>query len=278
MAGGAGNDTYFIDSPGDVVIEAQNAGLDNVAAAVSYVLNGGAEVEVLSTTNHGGTANLSLVGNEFGQTIIGNAGANYLVGGGGSDRLQGLSGDDTYIVDADDIVLEAAGGGFDNVAAAVSYVLNAGAEVEVLSTTNHGGTADLSLVGNEFGQTIIGNAGNNVIDGRGGSDLLIGGAGADTFAFTTALGAGNVDTVSGFLSGTDKIALDDAIFGGVTSGNLANAFVVGTAAGDADDRIIYNQATGELFYDADGSGAGAAVLFASLQGAPVLAASDLVVI
>ena len=75
-------------------------------------------------------------------------------------------------------------------------------------------------------------------------------------------------------------ALDDAIFaqlGGPGALN-ASAFVTGTAATEADDRIVYNSATGQLFYDADGSGAGAAVLFATLTGAPLLAASDFIVI
>ena len=64
----------------------------------------------------------------------------------------------------------------------------------------------------------------------------------------------------------------------MSSGNLGSVFVVGTSAQDADDRIIYNSTTGQLFYDADGNGSGAAVLFATLQGAPALAASDFVVI
>jgi serralysin len=58
----------------------------------------------------------------------------------------------------------------------------------------------------------------------------------------------------------------------------ANAFVSGAAAADANDRIIYNAATGQLFYDADGNGAGAAVLFATLDGKPPVTAADFLVI
>ena len=58
----------------------------------------------------------------------------------------------------------------------------------------------------------------------------------------------------------------------------AGAFTTGSAATTADHRVVYNQATGELYYDADGNGAGTAALFATLQGAPVLTASDFTVI
>jgi Ca2+-binding RTX toxin-like protein len=137
----------------------------------------------------------------------------------------------------------------------------------------------LDLVGNEIGQTIVGNAGTNIIDGRGGSDVLIGVGGADTFRFTTTLGAGNVDRIDDFQPGTDKIALDDAVFAGLAPGALAaGAFVVGTQAADADDRIVYDQAAGRLFFDSDGNGAAAAVQFASVSPGLVLAASDFIVI
>jgi serralysin len=100
------------------------------------------------------------------------------------------------------------------------------------------------------------------------------------FAFTSALGAGNVDVIFGFEHGVDKIALDDAIFtaiGGLGALN-ANAFVVGSAAADASDRVIYNSLTGQLFYDADGTGAGAAIQFATLSPGLTITASDFTVI
>ena len=161
----------------------------------------------------------------------------------------------------------------------MSYTLAATAEVETLEAITFGDTSAINLTGSSTANAITGNNGANTLDGRGGNDVMTGLGGADTFQFTTALGAGNIDRIVDFLSGTDHIALDDAVFTALTPGALpAGAFRIGTAAGDADDRIIYDSATGALYYDADGNGAGAQVQFASLDHHPVLAASDFVVI
>ena len=47
------------------------------------------------------------------------------------------------------------------------------------------------------------------------------------------------------------------------------------AALTSAQRIIYNQATGILSYDADGSGSGAAVAVAQLNAGQVLTAQDI---
>jgi Ca2+-binding RTX toxin-like protein len=280
LGGYGGNDTYAVDNPGDQVIEGVGGGTDTVYASISYQLAAGSSVEVLGARDSSLTTALALIGNELDNTILGNNGANFLDGGAGADILAGYGGNDVYAVDnAGDAVFEDAGGGNDTVYATANYVLNAGASVEVLAARDNSLTTALNLTGNEQAQTILGNNGANILNGGAGADVLAGYGGADTFAFTTALGGGNVDVIADFTAGTDKIALDDAIFTGLGLGALgAGAFVTGAAAADGDDRIIYNSATGQLFFDADGNGAGAAVLFATLLGNPALAASDFQVI
>jgi Ca2+-binding RTX toxin-like protein len=187
MIGKAGNDVYFVDDAGDVIVEAAagdyDTAFDTVAASVSYMLTAGAYVELLSTTDRAGTTALALTGNALAQTIVGNAGANILAGGGGADILDGGGGDDLLIVDsADDIVRETAAGGHDILHAigTISYILSAGAEVEVLATADDAGTTSINLTGNEFSQTMRGNAAGNGLYGLGGDDILTGGGGRDT--------------------------------------------------------------------------------------------------
>ena len=64
-----------------------------------------------------------------------------------------------------------------------------------------------------------------------------------------------------------------------TLGTLfASAFVVGSAAADGSDRIIYDATTGTLYYDSDGTGATAQVRFAVLSTKPVISHLDFVVV
>jgi Ca2+-binding RTX toxin-like protein/glucose/arabinose dehydrogenase len=280
MIGFGGNDTYIVDHAGDLIIETAGQGSDIAYAAVSFMLNEGAHVEILSAIAWVATDPLNLTGNSLANTVYGNAGANLLNGGGGADTLVGFGGNDTYVVDnAGDLIDEASGAGSDTVYAAVSFALNDGAHVETVSAISWAATDALDISGNNLANTVYGNAGANTLNGGGGADTLIGFGGADTYAFTTALAGGNVGTIQGFISADDTIALDDAVFAGLAPGALAaSAFRTGSAAQDSDDRIIYDPATGNLLFDADGNGTGAAVLFATLQSAPVIAASDFVVI
>jgi serralysin len=55
-------------------------------------------------------------------------------------------------------------------------------------------------------------------------------------------------------------------------------FRAGTSAADANDRIIYDSATGRIYYDADGNDAGAKVLFAQVTAGLALTNADFQII
>ena len=118
--------------------------------------------------------------------------------------------------------------------------------------------------------------GDDTLHGGLGADTLTGGRGLDGFWFDTALGASNVDTISDFKAVDDTIILDRSIFSGIaTDGVLAaSAFRIGATAIDADDRILYDKVKGNLYYDADGAGGVAAVLFAHAIATPSITAAD----
>jgi Ca2+-binding RTX toxin-like protein len=278
LFGLGGNDSFYVDSDDDYVGESAGGGNDRIFASASYTLYPGQHVEILSTDNNNGTAPLTLGGNELDNVIYGNNGDNVLYGNGGDDYMLGLGGDDFFFVtSAGDIVGEAAGGGNDRVFASTSYTLYAGQHVETLSTGNSNGTAAINLGGNELDNVIYGNNGSNIIRGNGGNDHMLGLGGADQFWFTSAPGPANMGTVLDFTSGDDKLALFSDVFTGLAPGTLgASAFVTGTVAQDADDRILYDPASGALYYDSDGNGGVAATQFATLAGAPTLVAGDFI--
>ena len=276
LIGGAGNDLYIVDSPFDSVQEGIGAGTDSVQASFNYYL--GANVENLLLT---GTTAISGIGNNLANTITGNSGNNTLNGNTGNDTMIGGAGNDLYIVDSTlDVVVEGVGGGTDTIRTTVSYTMGANVENLVL----FGNTA-LNGSGNSIANTITGNIANNIINGGDGNDTLTGGGGNDSFKFATTLNATtNTDLITDFSSG-DQLQLSHLVFtqaGGIGTLN-GNAFAAGagfTSGQDADDRIIYNTTNGNLYYDADGSGAGASILFAQLGtfGHPTLTAAMIQVV
>ncbi|KQT53562.1 hypothetical protein ASG52_05450 [Methylobacterium sp. Leaf456] len=277
MIGGAGSDTYYVDNISDRAVETNGAvGTDLVVASVSFSL-GGSELENLTLT---GTANINGTGNSIANVLTGNAGANILNGLGGADRMIGGSGSDTYYVDnAGDKAVETNGAvGTDLVVASVSYSLG-GSELENLTLT---GSGSLNGTGNSIANVLTGNAGANILNGLGGSDTLAGLGGSDTFVFSTALAATNVDRLSDFSATDDTMQLSRSVFSVLAAGSLdAAAFKdlsVSGATVDADDRILYDKATGALSYDADGNGSKAAVQFAVLDNKAALTAADFFVV
>lgn len=130
--------------------------------------------------------------------------------------------------------------------------------------------------------TLSGGTGNDTLVGGLGNDTLTGGAGNDIFVFDTALNATtNKDSVTDFVVGQDKIQLDKDIFTVLTDeGALAADSFLASAAGtaaDDNDYFLYNTSSGALFYDADGSGEGVAVQFATLTTKPKITANDFLV-
>ncbi len=282
LAGGPGNDTYFVDGRGDRIVEAEAQGTDHVHAALSWSL--GAHLENLTLL---GGNRLSGTGNGQANTLTGNTAGNILDGGNGADILIGGAGNDTYVVDnAGDVIQETGTDANDCVRSWLDWTLGDNLEhLTLLGTKPLNGTGnalDNTLTGNGNANVLNGGAGNDFIDGASGNDTLTGGAGADTFAFTTPLNAlRNVDTITDFVSGTDRIQLSPAIFRdmGFSGSPATDAFFrLGGTAQDADDRILYDTATGALSYDADGTGSLSSVRFAVLSGAPTLLHTDLFVV
>ncbi len=152
--------------------------------------------------------------------------------------------------------------------AGISDVSNLNFVTELPFNVINGDSRGNKLFGTSGNDSISGFGGNDVLSGRLGSDKLIGGTGKDVFMFDTGLSLDNIDLIQGFSVVDDTIQLENAIFTKLTSrGALSSAYFrsgVDVSAQDADDYILFDTAVGKIYYDADGSGAAAAVQFTTI--------------
>ena len=277
--GGPGSDLIYVDHAGDRVAESRRwDGEDTVISSVDFRM-GRSHIENLELA---GNAKIG-AGNGLRNEIIGTDRANILDGGGNVDTLKGGGGNDIYLIRSPgDSAVEAAGDGIDGVRAFRSYKLEANIEnlfIQTVRTKAGDPVQNINGIGNNLDNLMIGNPFDNTLSGREGNDTLRGQDGADTFLFDTTPGSGNVDQIVDFTPGEDRIAIDDALVAGLGRGGLsARNFQDGPRADEGNDRILYDQATGRLSIDNNGSAAGGEVLLAILQNRADLSAEDIVLI
>jgi Ca2+-binding RTX toxin-like protein len=207
------------------------------------------------------TISAALAGND---TFVGSNKTDYLDGFRGNDTMNGNAGNDTL---------------FGNVG---NDTLLGGLGNDLLN----GGTGADKLTGGAGIDTLLGGTGNDTLAGGLGLDRLTGGPGNDIFRFDTVPNTAiNRDVITDFANAAgnnDTIQLNDAVFSKLGAGGTralnADFFHAGPAATDANDHIIYNKATGALFYDTNGNLAGGVIQIAILTNHAMLTTADFVVL
>jgi hypothetical protein len=244
LVGLGGNDLYYVSHTDDTVTETGGGGFDTVSAIVDYTMPADVEALYMNGSDLTGT---------------GSAAADTLLSTGGANTLVGLGGNDVYYVNhTGDNVTETAGGGYDTVAATVSYTMPA--EVEALYLIGTG----LTGTGSAGADVLLSapGGGANTLVGLGGDDLYYVNHTGDT---VTEAASGGYDTVVATVDYTmpanvEALYLIGAGLIGTGSAGADTLITVGanTLAGSAgNDTFVFmsGQANGATVDDFDGQGA-----------------------
>ena len=200
----------------------------------------------------GHAGNDSINGGKGNDRLQGNHGQDTLRGGLGNDTLRGGGGDDDFIGpdQGNDVYL--GGKGQDTLSYRVSAsAVNVDLTLHSRQTVGHGHGQDLilhieNLHGSRFDDQLTGDDRNNHLNGGQGHDSLTGGAGADIFIFDQALRRSNFDILTDFNPKHDSLVLSAAVF-------TAFADQIGQRL-SLGEQLAYDTSTGQLSYDADGTG------------------------
>ncbi len=306
LIGGAGAD--HLD--GQVGVDAADYSL--ATAGITAFL-GGAQLNTGEATGDAYVSIEDLSGTGFADILGGDAGNNRIEGNNGSDYMFGVGGSD-YMLGGDGNDIIEGGAGNDAIDGGngidVASYRDAAAGISIDATNSSLGSGDgagdvlvniENIWGSDFNDTISGSdtvggqiygfGGNDTLDGRGGNDVFYGGTGADTI--TTGTGNDDIfflhydtegnDTITDFTQGSDHLTVSrywfgfGSISGGAAALTSANADFItgGTTATSNHPTFFWNQTTGVLQFDPDGTGAGAAVTLATLTNGASLTLNDI---
>lgn len=208
----------------------------NKGTVIGYImLDGGKDLYdgragKITGSVYGGDGQDTLYGGTEKSTMSGGTGADTIDGGAGNDYLSGDENSDSI----------------------------------------KGGTGNDTLYGGTSNDTLSGGDGDDKLSGDLGKDRLVGGTGDDQFYFWSQPSSANVDTITDFKPGEDKITLYGTTFGALGTSVTSSEFGAkssGHVAGN-NQHIIYDKSNGTLWYDADDNGSGAAIQFATLSTKP----------
>ncbi|MCK0169366.1 hypothetical protein MWU52_17575 [Jannaschia sp. S6380] len=282
-----GNDTITAVGEGDILLG--GVGDDSLTGGSGTEMFGGDGDDILRATGDGGSylsggrGDDRVFGGDGVDTMTGGNGDDTLNGGHGHDEMAGGKGSDLYIVRSrKDRVEEEADAGIDIVRSRSDYELSE--NVERLILTRSGDRPDgLHGVGNAQDNFIKGSFADDRLDGGGGADRMRGRDGDDAFIFREAFGNSRADSIVDFnTNGPDEAdRLEIALYltdgSGLNAGTLAGArFTEGLVAGDANDRFVFHQESGRLWFDEDGTGIAGKRLVARFENDAEVQAGDIV--
>lgn len=264
------------------VADTINFGVSNTTAKTVFKLDASEYETIAITTDDSATTATSIA--HIITTLDATAATALTITGDAGLTVGTLTGTALTSINASNVTAGAVT--FTTGALAAASTINGGAGNDVISAasalaavTLNGNAGNDTLTGGTVADIINGGAGNDLIYGNQGADNLTGGTGADIFAVTTATHSNgvNVDTVTDFIVGTDKIATVIGVNAGETITYLGEANAYGsvlTSFTGVDNQAVLDTSTNTIYIDVDGSQTLDAVDIAINVGVSDLSQSD----
>ena len=273
---GDGNDNTFMGARGMDTINGGGGGFDWAEYQDDQWWGGtrGIVADLAAGTIKDGFGNVDTVSNiegvsgtRYNDVFVGNGSDNYFTGAEGKDSYDGKGGND-FVFFFRNFSDTNQGGINVDLTKASNQIIDDGFGNTETATSIEG------IIGSDFADKIKGTSGFNYFGGNDGKDTMTGGGGNDEFEFWDLNEMNDQDVITDFTSGSggnqDVLRFNMSNMGASTTLTLVN----GTAATQAVSTFIFDTATDKLYWDADGTGGGARVTVAVLQGVNSLSAAN----